>query len=171
MRWAVLAAFTAAAAVCPPGQTGARPAAAGKPRAAATARCSAQEQSISNVLALREHMIMIAMKCGRGQEDYTNIVRRFGPVLQANETAVTAWFTHEYGLGGAGQKDKYTTALVDVVSREAIRQARDYCFAAANRLLDGLDDLKSVDDLPRFAAATDTTPANMTLCGWATRNH
>jgi hypothetical protein len=168
--WAVLLAFGATAAVWPHGQASARSADTQKPRAAVAGQCtSGKEQSISAVLALREHMVMLAVKCGR-TEDYETFSRRFLPALQANETSVTAWFARKYGAGGAAQKDRYTSELVDIASRDALGQGEEYCFSAANRLINGLDAQKSGDDLARFVAANDPAPANMSLCDWAARN-
>jgi hypothetical protein len=170
MHLAVLVALSAAMTVFPHGQASARSAGAQKPAAAAAGQCaSGKVRSISEILALREHMVMLAVKCGR-TEDYETFSRRFLSALQANETAVTAWFARKYGPGGAAQKDRYTSELVDIASRDALGQGEEYCFSAANRLINGLDALKSGDDLARFVAANDPAPANMSLCDWAARN-
>jgi hypothetical protein len=168
---AVLFAFTAGLAVFLHAGANARSAGAQTPRAAAAGQCgTAEEQSISEILALREHMVMLAMKCGRTEDYNTKFVARFPRALRANETAVTAWFAKRYGVDAAAQKDRYTTALVDIASRDALNRGQEYCSLAADRLIRRLDALKPGDDLARLAQATDPAAATISLCDWAARN-
>jgi hypothetical protein len=174
-RRALLVAFAAAIAICLPGHAGAQSSGghssgARTPGARVTAQCSVSERSVSQVLALREHMVMLAVKCGRTEDYETKFSQRFPKALQANETAVTAWFARKYGSAGTAQKDRYTSELVDIASRDALGQDQEYCSAAADRLIDGLDALKSGDELARFAAVTNPAAATMSLCDWAARN-
>jgi hypothetical protein len=163
-------AFGAAIAVCPLGQASARTAAIQKPPAATAAQCtSGKEQSLSEVLALREHMVMLAVKCGRTDE-FETFSRRFLPALRANDTAVSAWFGRKYGAAGPAQKDRYTSRLVDTASRDALSKGEAYCSSAADRLIDGLTALTPGDDLAKFAAANDPDQTNIGLCDWAARN-
>ena len=137
--------------------------AAALPVSAAPACASVADQSAYEVLALREMMTVLIIKCKRENEYNVNFIKRFQPVLQANEREVTAYFRREYGSAGQGRKDGFTTELVNVLSQQANAQGTEFC-ARAGLLINELDALHSMDELAPYAAVKDLPPAGMSMC-------
>jgi hypothetical protein len=142
--------FTALATIAPP--------------AIAARTCSSDaDQSAYEVLSLRTQMILLATKCGRDQDYNKNFIIRFQPALQANERTVLAYFRRVYGGAGQGRKDTFSTELVNVMSQAANAQGAEFC-SRATLIINEMNALHSMDDLPAYAAVKDLAPAGTSMC-------
>jgi hypothetical protein len=131
------------------------------PVAAAPACSSPADQAQYDILALREMMTVLVTKCKRDQEYNVNFVKRFQPVLQANDRAVLAYFRRVYGSAGQGKMDYFATA--NTLSQQANAQGAEFCPRAA-LLVGEMNALASMDDLAPYAAVKDLSPVGMSMC-------
>ena len=134
-----------------------------QPAIAARTCTSDADQSAYEVLSLRTQMILLATKCGRDQDYNKNFVIRFQPALQANERAVLAYFRRVYGGAGQGRKDTFSTELVNVMSQTANAQGSEFC-RRAGLIINEMNALHSMDELPAYAAVKDLAPAGTSMC-------
>ncbi len=130
---------------------------------AAPSCASAADQSADDVLALRQLMTVLVIKCKKENEYNINFIKRFQPALQANEREVTAYFRRVYGGAGQGRKDTYTTELVNVISQQANAQGAEFC-GRAGLVVNELNALRSMDELAAYAAVKDPSPAGTSMC-------
>ena len=133
------------------------------PSGAAPACPNPADQSVYEVLSLRQQMVVIATKCNRVQEYDNNFVKRFQPVLQANDRAALAYFRRVYGGAGQGRMDTFTTTLVNVLSRQANTEGGEYC-PRAGLIIAELNALRSMDELVAYAAVKDLAPVGTSMC-------
>jgi hypothetical protein len=133
------------------------------PAMAAPTCSSAADQSAYEVLALRTQMILLATKCSRDQDYNKNFVVRFQPALQANERTVLAYFRKVYGGAGQGRKDTFSTELVNVMSQQANTQGGEFC-GRATQIIAEMNALRSMDELPGYAAVKDFGPNGVSMC-------
>jgi hypothetical protein len=133
------------------------------PAIAASSCTTVADQSAYEVLSLRTQMILLATKCGRDQDYNKNFVVRFQPALLANERAVLAYFRRVYGGAGQGRKDTFSTELVNVMSQEANTQGAEFC-GRATQIISEMNALRSLDDLPAYAAVKDLAPVGTSMC-------
>jgi hypothetical protein len=138
-------------------------AAAVVPVDAAPACSSAADQSAYEILALREVMTVLIIKCKRENEYNVNFIKRFQPALQANEREVLAYFRRLYGGAGQGRKDGFTTELVNVLSQEANAQGTEFC-GREGQIIPEMDALRSMNELGPYAATKDLSPVGMSMC-------
>jgi hypothetical protein len=131
---------------------------------ATAAQCSSvADQSAYEVLSLRTQMILLATKCGRDQDYNKNFIVRFQPTLQANEREILAYFRRLYGGAGQGKKDTFSTELVNVMSQQANTQGAEFC-PRATMIISEMNSLRSMDELPAYAAVKDLGPAGTSMC-------
>jgi hypothetical protein len=130
---------------------------------AAPACASVADQSTYDVLALREMMTVLVTKCKREAEYNDNFIRRFQPVLQANERAVIAYFRRVYGGSGLARKETFTTELANVMSQQANPQGAEFCPRTA-LIVREMNALTAMDQLPAYAAVKDLAPPGMSMC-------
>jgi hypothetical protein len=134
------------------------------PPAIAAQTCpSVADQSAYEVLALRQLMTVLVVKCKRETEYNINFVKRFQPALQANDRAVLAYFRRVYGGAGQGRMDTFMTELVNVMSQQANAQGTEFC-ARAGLVINEMNALRSMDELPPYAAVKDTSPPGTSMC-------
>ncbi len=133
------------------------------PVAAAPACSSPADQAAYDVLALREMMTVLVTKCKRDTEYNVNFVKRFQPVLQANDRAVLAYFRRVYGSAGQGKMDYFATDLANTLSQQANMQGAEFCPRAA-MLVGEMNALSSMDELAPYAAVKDLSPVGMSMC-------
>ena len=124
---------------------------------------SVVDQSAYEVLSLRTQMILLATKCGRDQDYNKNFIVRFQPALQANERTVLAYFRRTYGAAGQVRKDTFSTELVNLMSQEANTQGPEFC-GRASQIINEMNALRSMDDLPAYAAVKDLAPVGVSMC-------
>ena len=137
--------------------------AAGGPASAASNCASAADQSVYEVLALRTQMILLATKCGRDSDYNNNFIRRFQSGLQANDAAVTNYFRRNYGGGGQGRKDTFTTDLVNLMSQKANGQGAEFC-PRAGLIVNEMNALRTMEELIAYAGVKDFAPAGTSMC-------
>jgi hypothetical protein len=130
---------------------------------AASSCTTVADQSAYEVLSLRTQMILLATKCGRDQDYNKNFILRFQPALQANERAVLAYFRRVYGGAGQGKKDTFSTELVNVMSQQANQQGGEFC-GRATQIIGEMVALRSMDELPAYAALKDLAPVGTSMC-------
>jgi hypothetical protein len=124
---------------------------------------SATDQSAYEILALRTEMVVLATKCSRDTEYNNYFVKRFQPVLQANYREVAAYFRRMYGGAGQGRMDTFATELVNVMSQQANTKGAEFC-ARASLIINEMNALQSLDQLPAYAAVKDLGPAGASMC-------
>lgn len=138
-------------------------AALASPVMAAQQCASDADQATFEVLALRELMTVLVVKCNRA-DDYNNyFIKRFQPVLQQNERDALAYFRKIYGGAAQGKKDTFTTELVNVMSQIANTQGTEYC-SRTGVVINEMLALKSMSDLAAYAAVKDIAPAGASMC-------
>jgi hypothetical protein len=108
-------------------------------------------------------MILLATKCGRDREYNENFIKRFQPALQANERLVLTYFRRVYGGAGQGRKDVFSTELVNVMSQQANTQGAEFC-PRATQIINEMNALTSMDQLPAYAAVKDLAPRGTSMC-------
>jgi hypothetical protein len=133
------------------------------PALAAQSCPSAADQSAYEILALRELMTVLVIKCKRENEYNVNFIKRFQPALQANDRAVLAYFRRVYGGAGQGRMDVFTTELVNVMSQQANAQGTEFCPRTA-AVISEMNALRSLEELGPYAAVKDLGPAGATMC-------
>jgi hypothetical protein len=139
-------------------------AASAVPVSAAPACSSPADQSVYEVLALREQMQLLATaKCRRDQEYNNYFIKRFRPVLQDNDRAELAYFRRVYGGAGQGRKDSFDTELVNVMSQQANTQGAEFCSRAA-LIINEMNALRKMEELAQYAAVKDLAPPGMSMC-------
>jgi hypothetical protein len=138
-------------------------AAAVVPVDAAPACSSVADQSAYEILALREVMTVLIIKCKRENEYNVNFIKRFQPTLQANEREVLSYFRRLYGGAGQGRKDGFTTELVNVLSQQANAQGTEYC-GRNGQIIPEMNALRSMDELASYVATKDLAPVGMSMC-------
>ncbi|MSP03394.1 MAG: hypothetical protein EXR07_20490 [Acetobacteraceae bacterium] len=137
--------------------------------AIAAQNCTAvADQSAYEVLSLRTQMILLATKCDRAADYNNNFIKRFQPVLQANDRAVLAYFRRVYGNASQGRKDTFATELVNVMSQQANAQGGEFC-PRAGMIINEMSVLRSMDELVAYAAVKDLAPSGTSMCPAAAR--
>jgi hypothetical protein len=121
------------------------------------------DEATYEVQALRTQMMVLALKCGRQDEYNTRFIKRFQPAVQANERAMATYFRRVYGRSAQGRKDVFTTELANVMSDEANRQGVYFC-GRASMIINEMNALHSIDELPAYAEAKDLSPAGFSMC-------
>jgi hypothetical protein len=135
----------------------------GSPATAAQACTAAADQSAYEVLALREMMTVLVIKCKRESDYNVNFIKRFQPALQANEREVLTYFRRVYGSSGQGKKDGFSTELVNVMSQQANTQGTEFC-GRASLIVGEMNALRSMDELGPYAATKNLAPKGMSMC-------
>jgi hypothetical protein len=136
------------------------------PPTTATAACaSVADESAYEILALRQMMTELALKCGKQAEaDYNNyFVKRFQPVLQSNDREVLTYFRRLYGGAGQSRMTTFTTELISEISRLANHQGGEFC-PRANLMFNEMNALTAMDQVAAYAAVKDLTPRDMSMC-------
>jgi hypothetical protein len=134
------------------------------PVSAAPTCSSPADQSVYEVLALREQMQLLATaKCQRDKEYNQYFIIRFRPILQANDRAVLAYFRRTYGGAGQGRMDSFDTELISVMSQQANTQAAEFC-SRAGLIINEMNALRTMDELAEYAAVKDLTPPGVSMC-------
>jgi hypothetical protein len=138
-------------------------AATAAPVEAASSCSSPTDQSLYEVLALRQEMTLLGTKCGREQEYNVNFVKRFQAALQANDREVLGYFRRLYGRAGQSRMDTFTTDLVTEMSHQANLQGAEFCPRAA-WVINEMNALGTQAELAQYAAAKDFSPVGMSMC-------
>jgi hypothetical protein len=130
----------------------------------AVATCaSVADESAYEILALRQMMTELALKCGREAEYNNYFVRRFQPVLQANDREVLTYFRRVYGGAGQARMTTFTTELISEISRLANHQGAEFC-PRAGLMFNEMNALTAMDQVAAYAAVKDLTPHDMSMC-------
>ena len=131
--------------------------------ALAAQRCAApSEQSMFEVQSLRSELMVLATGC-HFDEKYNAFIRRYQSDLQANERAISAYFSKRYGRSGQTEHDRFVTDLANANSRLGTDLGGDFC-PRNGLMFDEVLSLASVNDLPQYAAGKDIVPATIDIC-------
>lgn len=122
----------------------------------------AADQATFEVQALRSHLVVLATGCPQ-TEMYKAFVQKYQPTLQANASALTAWFKKRYGARGQFEHDKFVTDLTNAMSSDATVLGGDFC-PRDGALFDEVMALRSGTELASYAAAKDLIPASAEIC-------
>jgi hypothetical protein len=129
----------------------------------AAPRCaSPTDQTTFDVQALRSELMVLATGC-HTNEQYNAFIRRYQPDLQANERAVSSYFSRHYGRSGQTEHDRFVTELANVLSREGSQMGGDFC-AHNGLIFTEVLALNSPSELPDFAAGKGLVPASVEIC-------
>jgi hypothetical protein len=122
------------------------------------------DQSIYEVLALRQEMTVLVTKCTGMESAYNDIfIKRFRPALQQNDREVLDYFRGLYGGRGQAAKDTFMTDLVNILSHEANQQGAEFC-PRADLMVNELAALRGGDELAEYAAVKDLPPPGFSMC-------
>ena len=129
----------------------------------AAQRCtSSTDQTTFDVQALRSELMVLATGC-HTNEQYNAFIQRYQPDLQANERAVSAYFSHRYGRSGQFEHDRFVTELANALSREGSQMGGDFC-AHNGLIFNEVLALSSPSQLPDFAAGKNLVPVSVAIC-------
>ncbi len=136
---------------------------ASQPGFAAQRCASTADQSMFEVQALRSQLMVLATGC-RYDEKYNAFIKRYQSDLQANERAVSAYFSRHYGRSGQTEHDRFVTDLANAVSRQGTTTfGGDFCPRDGLVFAEVLA-LPANSDLPDFAAGKNIVPASIDIC-------
>jgi len=129
----------------------------------AAQRCSSSsEQSAFEIQSLRSELMVLATGC-RFDDKYNAVIRRYQSDLQANERAISAYFSHRYGRSGQTEHDRFVTDLANAMSRQGTDLGGDFC-PRDGLIFDEVLSLNSTSDLPDYAAGKNLIPASVDIC-------
>src|SRR4051812_48600060 len=99
---------------------------AAQPGGAAQRCSSTADQSAFEIQSLRSELMVLATGC-RYDEKYNAFIRKYQSGLQANEHAISAYFSRHYGRSGQTEHDRFVTELANAMSRQGIDLGGDFC--------------------------------------------
>ena len=129
----------------------------------AAQQCPSQaDQSAFEVQALRSELMVLATGCNDDAR-YNAFMHRFQPDLQANERAISTYFSHHYGRSAQTEHDHFVTELATAMSRQGSDMGGDFC-ARNGLIFDEVLALPAASDLSDFVAGKQLVPASVEIC-------
>jgi hypothetical protein len=135
------------------------------PVAASAACLKMNEGTAINMAGLKSQLMVTALSCDT-RDRYNSFVLAFRPTLQAQDTALTAYFSHHYRKGAQARHDAYITQLANVQSEAGIKQGTLFCQQNVG-LFNQVLEFKTSAQLQDFANnAPLIQPYNIQICGY-----
>jgi hypothetical protein len=135
---------------------------AAQPVLAGTQCTSPTDRSMFEVQSLRSELMVLATGCNY-DEKYNAFIRRYQGDLQANERAVSSYFSHRYGRSGQYEHDRFVTDLANANSRLGTDLGGDFC-PRNGLIFNEVLSLASTNQLADYAAGKDIIPASIDVC-------
>jgi hypothetical protein len=120
------------------------------------------DQTTFDVQALRSELMVLATGC-HTNDQYNAFIHRYQADLQANERAVSSYFSRHYGRSAQTEHDRFVTELANALSREGSQMGGDFC-AHNGLIFNEVLALNSPSELPDFAAGKDLLPVSVEIC-------
>ncbi len=129
----------------------------------AVQQCSSTaDQTAFEIQALRSELMVLATGCNDDVQ-YNAFIRRYQPDLQANERAISAYFSRHYGRSAQTEHDHFVTELANAMSRQGSDMGGDFC-SRNGLIFNEVLALPAPSDLPEFAAGKELVPASVEIC-------
>lgn len=128
--------------------------------ASAQACNASQDQVTLNVRELQSHLMVAALSCGY-QQQYNQFVTKFQGDLAKNGSALTSYFSRQYGGSAKSQLNSYVTRLANDASRVSMGNRRDFCQQASA----AFQTLQSTPTGQLAAFTASTSPFNIGASG------